>query len=126
MQTDDIVKYCNLMEEVKRRMNVINAFGSGASHALYKATTVESVYLQLRKILELIAFGSLVANKQLFSQVYADFSKLWNAKKLLADIEHYHRIVVALSETIRLMTAIDCEIEKHGGWPGAFQTAKKD
>jgi hypothetical protein len=33
-------------------------------------------------------------------------------------------IVVALSETIRLMKEIDEVIEQHGGWPGAFQTAR--
>jgi hypothetical protein len=33
------------------------------------------------------------------------------------DIAHYHKIVVALSETIRLMAEIDAAIEKHGGWP---------
>ena len=37
------------------------------------------------------------------------------------DIAHYHKIVVALSETIRLMGEIDAVIEQHGGWPGAFQ-----
>jgi hypothetical protein len=37
------------------------------------------------------------------------------------DITHYHRIVVALHETIRLMKEIDEVIEAHGGWPGAFQ-----
>ena len=41
-----------------------------------------------------------------------------------ADIAHYHRIVIALSETIRLMREIDEVIEAHGGWPGAFQTAE--
>jgi predicted helicase len=40
------------------------------------------------------------------------------------DIAHYHKIVVALSETIRLMAEIDKVIEKHGGWPGAFVTAE--
>ncbi len=40
------------------------------------------------------------------------------------DIAHYHKIVVALSETIRLMQEIDEVIAKHGGWPGAFQTAQ--
>jgi len=39
------------------------------------------------------------------------------------DIAHYQKIVVALSETIRLMKEIDQVIEQHGGWPGAFQTA---
>jgi hypothetical protein len=38
------------------------------------------------------------------------------------DIAHYQKIVVALSETIRLMKEIDEVIEEHGGWPGAFQT----
>jgi hypothetical protein len=40
------------------------------------------------------------------------------------DIEHYHRIVVALSETIRLMAEIDKVIDAHGGWPGAFAGGK--
>jgi len=38
------------------------------------------------------------------------------------DLAHYHKIVVALSETIRLMKEVDAVIEKHGGWPGAFVT----
>ena len=40
------------------------------------------------------------------------------------DLAHYQKIVVALAETIRLMAEIDEVIGKHGGWPGAFQTAK--
>jgi predicted helicase len=39
------------------------------------------------------------------------------------DITHYHRIVIALHETIRIMQEIDDVIEQHGGWPGAFVTA---
>ena len=33
------------------------------------------------------------------------------------DIEHYQKIVVALHETIRIMSEIDEVIEEHGGWP---------
>lgn len=40
------------------------------------------------------------------------------------DIAHYQKIVVALSETIRLMKEIDEVIEQYGGWPGAFQTGE--
>ena len=40
------------------------------------------------------------------------------------DITHYQKIVVALSETIRLMKDIDQVIEKHGGWPGAFAVSR--
>ncbi len=39
------------------------------------------------------------------------------------DIQHYQKIVVALNETIRLMTGIDQAIEAQGGWPGAFSGA---
>ena len=33
------------------------------------------------------------------------------------EIAHYQKVVVALTETIRLMSEIDKVIEKHGGWP---------
>jgi len=33
------------------------------------------------------------------------------------DITHYQHIVSALSETIRIMAAIDETIDRHGGWP---------
>lgn len=42
------------------------------------------------------------------------------------DINHYHRIVVALNETIRIMDEIDKVIDQHGGWPNAFLDEKKD
>ena len=87
MKQDDILKYCNLMEEIKKRTQVIDIFLSGSSHALYKATTIESICLQLRKILELIALGSLVANKEVFSKVYREFAKCWNAEYIFKDIE---------------------------------------
>ena len=38
-------------------------------------------------------------------------------------IDHYQKIVVALSETIRIMAEIDEVIEAHGGWPDAFVTS---
>lgn len=41
------------------------------------------------------------------------------------DVDHYQTIVVALSETIRLMKEIDDVIEEHGGWPGAFQAGEE-
>ena len=104
MQHSDILKYCDLMEEIERRTVVLNAFGSGAAAALYRATTIESVYLQFRKILELIALGSLVANKSEFSKVYGEFSKCWNAQYLLRDIERlnadfYPRPVIEVPST---------------------------
>jgi len=60
-------------------------------------------------------------------QVCEKWLKDRKGRKLLKDdIDHYHKIVVALSETIRLMAEIDKLIEKHGGWPGAFVTAQAE
>ena len=39
------------------------------------------------------------------------------------DIAHYQKIIIALTETIRLMAEIDELIESHGGWPDAFITS---
>ena len=39
------------------------------------------------------------------------------------DISHYHKIIIALTETIRLMAEIDEVIAAEGGWPGAFATS---
>ena len=33
------------------------------------------------------------------------------------NVMHYQRMVVALSETIRVMGEIDTVIDAHGGWP---------
>jgi hypothetical protein len=87
MGQPDIQKYSELMKEIKLRMKVIDFFAIGKGHALYQPTTVESICLQLRKILELIAMGSLVANKEEYSKVYTDFAKHWNAKYLMNALE---------------------------------------
>jgi len=42
------------------------------------------------------------------------------------DIIHYQKIIVAISETIRLQAEIDKVIDQHGGWPGAFVTSKPE
>lgn len=56
-------------------------------------------------------------------QVCEKWLKDRKGRQLSADDRaHYQKIVVALSETIRLMTEIDKVIQKHGGWPDAFAT----
>lgn len=75
------------MTEVKHRTLVAYAFMDGRANAGFKATTIEVVYLQFRKILELVTLGSLVANKEIFSKTYENFSKCWNAELIVKDIE---------------------------------------
>ncbi|MDP3515794.1 MAG: hypothetical protein Q8S94_01390 [Pseudohongiella sp.] len=84
---DDADKYRALLIEIKRRTSVADAFISQKINALYEATTVESACLQVRKILELIAFGSLIANKKVFKAQHEKFSKYWNAETMIRDME---------------------------------------
>ena len=57
-------------------------------------------------------------------QVCEKWLKDRKGSTLTADgIAHYHRIVIALHETIRLMGEIDEIIDAYGGWPTAFQSA---
>jgi hypothetical protein len=87
MNQEDINKYCDLMAEIKRRTNVIDGFSNGTIHAIYEATTIESIYLQFRKILELIALGSLISNRDEYCKSYQNFLTCWNPKKIIADLE---------------------------------------
>ena len=55
--------------------------------------------------------------------IYLSDTLNFNCKNTtMSDIAHYHKIVISLSETIRLMAEIDEVIETHGGWLEAFQT----
>lgn len=78
--------YADQMREIKRRTEVIDFFLYKDGHAMYEFTTVETVCLQFRKILELIAFSSLVANKQQYSIAHKNFESHWNAELLLKDL----------------------------------------
>lgn len=79
----DLGKYCQLMEEVKRRTNVVNHFLAEPGHALYQATAIESTALQVRMILELIALGSLVANQDSWNGSLRELRSAWNANDIL-------------------------------------------
>lgn len=83
-------KYRAGLIEIKRRIKVIDHIGQGKLHVLYPATSVETAALQFRKVVELIAFSSLIANKNIYSEIHTKFSKHWNAKLILQDLERIH------------------------------------
>lgn len=78
-----VEKYIACMEEIKKRTNVVMGFVRGEINSKYIITTAESAALQIRKILELIALSSLVANHEQYSTQRANFRKDWNAKRIL-------------------------------------------
>lgn len=117
----DIAKYCGLMEEIKLRISVIDFFIGGKGHALYVPPTLESACLQLRKILELVAFGSLVANKDAYTAVYAKASKKWDASNLLKELEQINTDFYPVP-IIEMPSDIPGTVTKHKKREGDFLT----
>jgi hypothetical protein len=86
----DIQIYCDTMAQIRDRINVVQTIMSSAIHIgvpgqpALKDQTAELIFVQFRKVLEGIAFASLSANKDKYSEVHANFSKHWRAKEMLA------------------------------------------
>lgn len=83
----DHSKYADCMEEIKKRTEVVNGFLTRQCHAIFVQSTVESIALQIRKILELIALASMVANKAEYARHRKNFQKDWSAKRILDTLE---------------------------------------
>jgi hypothetical protein len=99
MITKHIETYARLMKEVKRRVEVVKDLHRGLGNAEYEPAQIESVYLQFRKMLELVALGSLVANRDALDRVLSSLGQHWNAKRMFKDIkkvnpDFYPRAVV--------------------------------
>ncbi|MDE2797709.1 MAG: hypothetical protein OXI94_03470 [Gemmatimonadota bacterium] len=83
----DIEVYIKIMEKIKQRVDVVLRLHKGELFVAYRATQVESMILQVRKILELIVLASLSANKSIFEQNRKKFEDHWRPKDIIKDIE---------------------------------------
>ena len=75
------------MEEVRDRINLVKSIGDHRVTTGREVFDVELVVVQLRKVLELIAFASLTANKEKYSAAHAEFAMHWKAKRMLQELE---------------------------------------
>ncbi|HTS12654.1 MAG TPA: hypothetical protein VMH00_11090 [Candidatus Limnocylindrales bacterium] len=79
------------MEEVRDRVDLVKSIGERRVTTFHQEFDVELVFVQLRKILELIAFASLTANKEEYSAVHDKFATHWKAKAMLRDLQRVNR-----------------------------------
>lgn len=82
-----LTEYLGQMNYVKLRMDAISSILKKETTTLYKYTNVEFMVLQIRKIIEHLAMGNLIANKERYSEINEKFYKNWNAKLIFRDIE---------------------------------------
>lgn len=63
--------YVNCMEEIRDRISLVESVGQHRLMTGFEACDQELVFLQFRKVLELVAFASLTANKEKYALAHA-------------------------------------------------------
>lgn len=84
---DDAQLYQNCMAEIRDRVNLVKSVGARQVTTGSNVFDSEIALLQLRKVLELIAFASLTANREKYAAAHEKFSAFWRAKDMLRDLE---------------------------------------
>lgn len=83
---DDTKLYINCMEEARDRLSFVRNLPAGNGTTGCQIFDQELVFLQLRKILELVAFASLTANREKYEAIHKKFASFWRAKDMLQDL----------------------------------------
>ena len=79
--------YRQRMDEIVRRLDVVEAFIRGDRNAVYLPTTVECIYLQFRITLEVIATASLTVNQNALDELTTVGRRKWHAGDILEAVE---------------------------------------
>lgn len=87
MNQPNVDAYCELMTEIRHRADAISAMQVPNREYVPDFVRVECLVLQVRKILELVALGSLVFNVNKYKEAYASIEKHSNARLIIRDLE---------------------------------------
>ncbi|WP_311567421.1 hypothetical protein [Photobacterium arenosum] len=83
----DFQEYRKIMEEIKKRIEVITALLNGKINLPYKTVQVETLLLQVRMVLELVALSTLAANREVFEANQKKFRNSWRVSNIIKDVE---------------------------------------
>ena len=81
-------QYCELMSGIRDRVKSVSQLMDLPGIA--DETRVESISLQLRKILELIVFSSLVSNKDVWQRSQKELQSSQNIHRKIRELGHLH------------------------------------
>ena len=111
-ELNSIRKYCILLEEIKLRINSVMEIiderknkeqNLNMEEMIQFHMKTEFICLQIRKILELIIFGTMVANQEVYKKTYSDFKNHWNVKKIMRKIEiinkNYYPVAMSFGDS---------------------------
>lgn len=84
---DVLLRYSSMMDEVMLRIKSIESIINQTSSTGYRQTDGEYICLQVRKILELIAFANMVSNMNLYADTYRKIERHYKAHLILEYIK---------------------------------------
>lgn len=84
---NNLAHYATNMLEIKIRLEAIRTLLSGTVINLNALIALESAALQLRKILELIIFSSLIANKEEYQKAYSSYTDYRTIRGIMKDLK---------------------------------------
>jgi hypothetical protein len=82
--------YSNSLNDIRIRLTLVDSICKGSFTTGNENFDYELAAINLRKILEQIAFGSLTANGVAYDAAYKGIEKIWRAKDLLDKLERIH------------------------------------
>lgn len=92
MLSDDFDVYRTCMDKVRERIATIQRLvASPLPMPNEPFLTTELIFVQFRKVLELIAYASLSANKEKYAEAHKDYQRHWRAKDMLGAIERVNK-----------------------------------
>lgn len=89
-ETNTKTLYLQNMQRIKYRTQAIDDILTKRATTSYIRTNIEFCVLQIRKILELIAFSSLISDAEIYGAQLKNIEKMWKASFILNDIERIH------------------------------------
>lgn len=90
MHPEAIKKYLGQLREIKRRGNVFQSFSNETTSTVYEEAAIEIATLQLRKILEILAFGFVLTIGEKAIPAYASFVKYKNSEEFFSQLSKFN------------------------------------
>ena len=87
MKRPNLEIYCALMMEIRHRSDAVSKLRKSDRERLPDFVRVECLVLQVRKILELVALGSMAVNESAYKKAYESFHKHSHADRIPHDLQ---------------------------------------
>lgn len=105
---EDARRYANGVSEIRQRLGIAReTVARVRERQTEDVVSIETIFLQMRKVCELIAFGSLIANRALYAEHHASFAEDWRLKRIVDKLRKVNPEFFPVPVAAPVMTAED-------------------